>query len=80
MRPQDIKRQIKELEEASAGDKDALEGFNEKLKQTKEDIRSYQTQLNTANRTLRENSTEHEALTKKVEDLEAAFETDKAKD
>ena len=51
MRPQDIKRQIKELEEASAGDEVALEGFNEKLKQTKEDIRSYQTQLNTANST-----------------------------
>jgi hypothetical protein len=43
MRPQDIKRQIKELEKASAGDEVALEGFNEKLKQTKEDIRSYQT-------------------------------------
>lgn len=80
MRPQDIKRQIKELEEASAGDEVALEGFKEKLKQTKEDIRSYQTQLNTANRTLRESKTEHEALARKVEDLETAFEIDKVRD
>ena len=80
MRPQDIKRQIRELEEASAGDEVALEGFNKKLKQSKEDIRSYQTQVNTANRTLRESKTEHEALTRKVEELEAAFETDKVRD
>jgi hypothetical protein len=32
MRPQDIKRQITELEEASAGDEVALKDFNEKLK------------------------------------------------
>ena len=80
MRPQDIKRQIRELEEASASDEVALEGFNEKLKQSKEDIRSYQTQVNTANRALRESKTEHEALTRKVEELEAAFETGKVRD
>jgi hypothetical protein len=36
--------------------------------------------LNTANRTLRESKTEHEALTRKIEELEVAFEADKVRD
>ena len=40
-RPQDIKKKIADLEKASAGDADALEGWREQLKLAKKDIDSY---------------------------------------
>lgn len=77
MRPQDIAKKISKAELASAGDAESLEAQKAALKAAKADIASYTTQLTTANRTLREVSTEQEALAKTVETLSQAFENAK---
>ena len=76
-RPQDIRREISELEAASAGDADALERYNNDLRSAKENVRSYQTQLNTATRALNDSTNAYNTIKEKVDELNAAFESNK---
>lgn len=79
-RPQDIKKQITDLEKASAGDKSALETWREQLKASKNDIESYIKQVGSANRILHESQAEYEALSNKVQTLNDEFQTAKPAD
>lgn len=73
MRPQDIKKQIAELEKASAGDEEALEEYREALKAAKNDVSSYINQVQSARRELVASQAAYENLTRKVDELETAF-------
>ena len=79
MRPQDIRKKVIELEGATAGDEQALEEWREALKAAKSDVSSYINQLQTAKRELSDSQELYEQLTKKVNDLDSAFESDSAK-
>lgn len=77
MRPQDIRRKVTDMEKAVAEDSTAIGVYREQLKSAKSDIDSYISQVSTANRALRDAATEHDALAKKVQDLNDQFEASK---
>ena len=73
MRPQDIKKKIDALEQASAGDEEALKGYQEELKRTTNNVNSYIAQVATAERALNSSKQSYEELEEKVESLNNAF-------
>lgn len=73
MRPQDIKRKIVELENASAGDAEELSKLQENYKKASNNVTSYINQLSAAERALKDSETAHGDLTEKVNSLEQAF-------
>ena len=73
MRPQDIKRKIAELENASVGDADALAELQENYKKASNNVTSYINQLGAAERALKDSEIAHSELTEKVGQLEQAF-------
>ena len=77
MRPQDIKRKVADMEKSVAGDDAAIEGLQKRLKSATNDIKSYEVQVDTASRVLRESNQIHDALAQKVQDLNDQFEASK---
>ena len=73
--PAQAKAKTDALIAASAGDEAELASLTEQLKRTKKDVESYNTQLGTANRTLREANTAAEQAQESFNRLNDAFQS-----